>query len=217
MEQRNVKTAILDIGYFEAGRAGDPVAILMHGFPYDALACVEAGDMLAAEGWHVFAPWLRGYGPTRFISPETIRSGEQAALAADLLAFMDALGIERATVAGYDWGGRASCCASALWPERIAGLITANGYNLFHLGKLMNPAPPEVEQLFWYCFYFHSERGRAGLTRYRRELTRYLWKDWSPGWKFSDAGRSVFLGMVGSFRCGERINLLHGKSEGRER
>jgi pimeloyl-ACP methyl ester carboxylesterase len=187
MQQRNVKTPLLDIGYFEAGEAGDPVAILMHGFPYDAHACVEAGEMLAAEGWHVLAPWLRGYGPTRFLAKETIRSGEQAALAADLLAFMDALGVERATLAGYDWGGRASCCASALRPDRVAGLITANGYNLFHSNAIMKPAPPEWECRFWYGYYFHSERGRAGLAQYRRELTRLLWEQWSPRWTFDDA------------------------------
>ena len=187
MHQRSVKTAILDIGYFEAGNAGDPVAILMHGFPYDAHACVEAGEMLAAEGWHVLAPWLRGYGPTRFLSKDTIRSGEQAALAADLRDFMDALGIERATLAGYDWGGRASCCASALWPERVAGLISSNGYNLFHANAIMKPAPPEWECRFWYGYYFHSERGRAGLAQYRRELTRQLWREWSPIWAFDDA------------------------------
>ncbi len=184
MQQRSVKTAILDIGYFEAGRPGGPVAILMHGFPYDAHACVEAGEMLAAEGWHVLAPWLRGYGPTRFLSKDSVRSGEQAALAADLRDFMDALGIERATLAGYDWGGRASCCASALWPERVAGLISSNGYNLFHANAIMKPAPPEWEARFWYGYYFHSERGRAGLDQYRRELTR---REWSPTWAFDDA------------------------------
>jgi pimeloyl-ACP methyl ester carboxylesterase len=187
MQQRSVRTAILEIGYFEAGKPGDPVAILMHGFPYDAHACIEASEMLAAEGWHVLAPWLRGYGPTRFLSDGTVRSGEQAALAADLLAFMDALDVEQATLAGYDWGGRASCCAAALWPDRVAGLISSNGYNLFHSNAIMKPAPPEWECRFWYGYYFHSERGRAGLAQYRRELTRLLWEQWSPAWAFDDA------------------------------
>jgi len=131
MDLHTVNTPLLRIGYFEAGDPKDPTAVLLHGFPYDAHACVEAGLQLATDGWHVIAPWLRGFGPTTFHSPETMRSGEQAALGSDLLAFLDALEIEEATLAGYDWGGRAACVVAALWPERVAGLITGNGYNIF--------------------------------------------------------------------------------------
>jgi pimeloyl-ACP methyl ester carboxylesterase len=186
MDLRTVTTPLLEIGYFEAGDPGGPVAVLMHGFPYDAHACVEAGGQLAADGWHVLAPWLRGYGPTRFRSPETLRSGEQAALGSDLLAFLDALDVERATLAGYDWGGRAACVVAALWPERVAGLITGNGYNIFCTELMLQPEPPEREWHYWYGFYFHSPRGEAGLTRYTRPLTRLLWEQWSPNWRFDD-------------------------------
>jgi len=187
MNRRTVATPLLDIGYLEAGDSDGPVAVLMHGFPYDAHACVEAGGLLAAEGWHVLAPWLRGFGPTTFLSSATTRSGEQAALGADLLAFLDALGVERATLAGYDWGGRAACVVSALWPARVAGLISGNGYNIFSAELMLKPAPPDQERRFWYSLYLQSPRGEAGLTQYTRPFTRLLWEQWSPNWHFSDA------------------------------
>jgi pimeloyl-ACP methyl ester carboxylesterase len=187
VRQLSVETPLLDIGYLEAGPADGRVAILMHGFPYDALACVEAGAMLAAEGWRVLIPWMRGYGPTRFRSTETMRSGEQGAFGADLLAFMDAMAIETAMLAGYDWGGRGACAVAALWPERVSGLVSIGGYNLFDPVLLRNPAPPDFEVRLWYCFYFHSERGRQGLTQNRRAVVRYLWETWSPSWRFDDA------------------------------
>jgi pimeloyl-ACP methyl ester carboxylesterase len=187
MELRTVCTSLLDVGYLEAGDPDGPVAVLLHGFPYDAHACMEAGEQLAGDGWHVLAPWLRGYGPTRFRSPETMRSGEQAALGSDLLAFLDSLEVEHATLAGYDWGGRAACVVAALWPERVAGLITGNGYNIFSTELMLQPAPPDQEWHYWYGFYFHSPRGEAGLTQYTRPLTRLLWEQWSPNWRFDDA------------------------------
>lgn len=187
MELRTVSTPLLDVGYLEAGDPDGPVAVLLHGFPYDALGCVDAGQRLAADGWRVLAPWLRGFGPTAFRSPDTPRSGEQAALGSDLVAFLGALGIERATLAGYDWGGRAACVASVLWPERVAGLVTGNGYNIFSTELLLQPAPPEQEWHYWYAFYFHSPRGEAGLAKYTKELTRFLWQQWSPNWRFDDA------------------------------
>jgi pimeloyl-ACP methyl ester carboxylesterase len=187
MRQLSVSTPLLDIGYLEAGPADGRAAILMHGFPYDALACVEAGEMLAAEGWRVLIPWMRGYGPTRFHRTETMRSGEQGAFGADLLAFMDALAVDKAMLAGYDWGGRGACAVAALWPERVSGLVSIGGYNLFDPVLLRNPAPAEDEVRLWYCFYFHSERGRQGLIRNRRGVTRLLWEQWSPSWRFDDA------------------------------
>jgi pimeloyl-ACP methyl ester carboxylesterase len=187
MRQLSIATPLLDIGYLEAGPGDGPVAILMHGFPYDALACVEAGEMLAADGWRVLIPWMRGYGPTRLRDPATMRSGEQAAFGADLLAFMDALAIDRAVLAGYDWGGRAACVVAALWPQRVDGLVSIGGYNIFNNVLLREPAPPDQEWRLWYCYYFHSRRGHDGLTRNRRALTRLLWEQWSPQWRFDEA------------------------------
>jgi pimeloyl-ACP methyl ester carboxylesterase len=132
-------------------------------------------------------PYLRGFGGTRFLRADTPRSGEQAALGADLLALMDALALPRAVLAGYDWGGRAACVVAALWPERCTGLLTFNSYNIQHIASAMRPLPPPSEQRLWYQYYFHSERGRAGLAADRRALCRLLWQLWSPTWRFDDA------------------------------
>jgi pimeloyl-ACP methyl ester carboxylesterase len=161
--------------------------LLMHGFPYDIHTYAEVAPMLADEGCRVIVPYLRGYGGTRFLSDATPRSGEQAALGADLLALLDALGIQRAVLAGYDWGGRAACVVAALWPERCAGLVSFNSYNIQHIAGAMRPLPPAAEHRLWYQYYFHSERGRAGLSKDRRALTRLLWQLWSPTWEFDDA------------------------------
>ncbi|WP_350348705.1 alpha/beta hydrolase [Agromyces sp. G08B096] len=177
-----VVTPVLEIAYEEAGDPGGPVVVLSHGFPYDVRAYDEVADVLAASGLRVIAPYLRGSGPTRFRDPATLRSGEQAALGQDLLDLLDGLGIERAVVGGYDWGGRASCVVAALHPERIAGLVTVGGYNLFGARFGEEPARPEWERTYWYQYYFHSERGRRGLERYRRELCELLWTTWSPEW-----------------------------------
>ncbi len=134
----------------------------------------------------MYVPYLRGYGPTRFRSPETLRSGQQAALAKDLLDFMDALEIQQATLAGFDWGGRAACIVAALWPERVQGLVSVGGYNLQNIPASARPADPEQEHRLWYQYYFHTERGRAGLGQNRRELCRLLWRLWSPTWQFSE-------------------------------
>lgn len=135
----------------------------------------------------MLVPWLRGYGPTRFLDSQTPRSGEQAALGADLLAFMDALGLRRALLAGYDWGGRAACIVSALYPERVVALVSGNSYNIQNIARAMEPAAPAVEAALWYQYYFHSERGRRGLQQNRREIARLLWSMWSPKWTFDDA------------------------------
>lgn len=166
--------------------AGRPV-VLLHGFPYDVHAYDGVAPLLAAQGLRVIVPWLRGYGPTRFLSDDTPRSGQQAALGADLLALLDALSIERTLVAGYDWGGRAACIAAALWPGRVRGLVSVNGYNLQDIARSGAPAAPDAEYRFWYQYYFHGERGRAGLAAHRREFCRLLWRLWSPRWTFSDA------------------------------
>jgi len=176
---RTVRTPILDIAYEQTGNpAGTPV-ILLHGFPYDVRAYDEVASLLNAN---VLVPYLRGFGPTRFRDEDTMRSGQQAALAQDLLDFMDALAIDQAVVGGYDWGGRAACLVSALWPQRVRGLVTVDGYNVQLIAYANEPAPPQWEQTYWYQYYFHSERGRRGLERNRRELCELLWRTWSPTW-----------------------------------
>jgi pimeloyl-ACP methyl ester carboxylesterase len=187
MEIKTIDTGVLRVGYMEYGPADGWPCILGHGFPYDAHAYFETAKILAQAGARVIVPWLRGYGPTRFLGDDTPRSGEQAVLADDLLALMDALGIERAVLGGYDWGGRAACIVSALWPERVVALVSGNSYNIQDIAQAMDPAPPEQEAAFWYQYYFHSERGRRGLDRNRRDLARLLWRMWSPLWRFDDA------------------------------
>jgi pimeloyl-ACP methyl ester carboxylesterase len=184
---RHIRAGVLDVACFEAGPAEGPPVFLMHGFPYDIHAYAEVAPLLAAAGCRVIVPYLRGYGPTRFLAEDTSRSGEQAALGADLLALMDALGIERAVLAGYDWGGRAACVVAALWPERCAGLLSFNSYNIQNIARAMEPEPAENEHRLWYQYYFHSERGRAGLAADRRAVARLLWKLWSPTWAFDAA------------------------------
>jgi pimeloyl-ACP methyl ester carboxylesterase len=178
---------VLDVAFHSAGAPDGPPVLLMHGFPYDVHAYAEVVPLLAAKGCRVIVPYLRGFGPTRFRSADTPRSGEQAALGADLLALMDALEIRRAVLAGYDWGGRSACVVAALWPERCAGLLSFNSYNIQDIGRAMQPDRPENEMSLWYQYYFHSERGRNALVQDRRAVCRLLWRTWSPTWRFDDA------------------------------
>ena len=182
-----IDAGVLNITYVESGSADGWPVVLLHGFPYDIHAYDAVSEILAAQGARVIVPYLRGYGPTRFLSPDTPRSGRQGALGADLLALLDALEIENATCAGYDWGGRAACVVSALWPQRVRALVSFNSYNIQNIARSGEPAAPEDEHRFWYQYYFHSERGRAGLTRDRHGLCKLLWKLWSPKWEFDDA------------------------------
>ena len=184
---RHVTTATLEIAYAESGPADGTPVVLLHGFPYDIHAYDAVAPALAAAGCRVLVPYLRGYGPTRFLRPETPRSGQQAALGADLLAFMDALGLQRALLAGYDWGGRAACIVAALWPERVQGLVSLIGYNIQDIAAAVRPADPETEYRHWYQYYLHTVRGRAGLEQNRRAYCRLLWRLWSPSWAFDDA------------------------------
>ena len=184
---RHVDAGVLNIAYYEAGPADGPVVMLLHGFPFDIHAYVDVAPLLAAKGCRTIVPYLRGYGATRFRDPATPRSGEQAAIGADLIALMDALGVKRAVFAGYDWGGRAACVAAALWPDRCTGLVSVNGYLIQDIAKAMAPAKPEREVALWYQYYFQLERGRAGLAANRRGIARILWQQWSPNWQFDDA------------------------------
>jgi pimeloyl-ACP methyl ester carboxylesterase len=188
MTQKTVRTPVLEIAYVESGPVDGPPAILLHGFPDDVHAYDGAAPALAERGWRVLVPYLRGYGPTRFLSADTPRSGEQAALGRDLLDFMDALAIERAVVGGYDWGGRAACVVAALWPERVRALMSINGYNIQNVPNALHPAAPAQEHRHWYQWYFNTERGRAGLAANRHEFCKLLWRMWSPNWKFSFSG-----------------------------
>jgi len=190
---KRVRTGTLEIAYEDSGPPEGTPVLLMHGFPYDVRAYDDVVPPLAAAGCRVVVPYLRGYGPTRFLSTATPRSGQQAALGQDLLDLLDALHIERAALAGYDWGGRAACIVAALWPQRVRGLVSGGGYNIQNIAAAANPLPPEQEYRFWYQYYFHTERGRAGLTANRREFCRLLWRLWSPNWPFDDAtyGRSA--------------------------
>ena len=186
MEHR--PAGVLDVAYLDVGPKDGAPVILLHGFPYDAHAYDEAARHLAAAGRRCIVPFLRGYGPTRFRSADTPRSGQQAALGADLLALMDALAIPDAVLAGYDWGGRAACIVAALWPERVRGLVSCGaGYNIQDIAKAGIPVPPEEVYRYWYQYYFHSERGRAGLQANRATLCRLIWRLWSPTWAFDEA------------------------------
>ena len=184
---KRTRTPTLEIAYEDSGPAGGAPVVLLHGFPYDPRAYDAVAPALAAAGCRVVVPYLRGYGPTRFLAPETPRSGQQAALANDLKELLDALDIKRATLAGYDWGGRAACIVAALWPERASGLVTCGGYNLQNIPASVKPAAPEQEHRHWYQYYFHTERGRAGLEANRRGIAKLLWRLWSPQWRFDDA------------------------------
>jgi len=184
---KRVRTATLEIAYCETGPADGRPAVLLHGFPDDVHAYDGVAPPLADAGWRVLVPYLRGYGPTRFLDTATPRSGQQAALGRDLADFIDALGLERAVLAGYDWGGRAACIVAALWPERTAGLVTVGGYNIQDIRAAAKPASPATEYRRWYQWYFHTERGRAGLTANRGPLCRLLWQLWSPNYRFDDA------------------------------
>jgi pimeloyl-ACP methyl ester carboxylesterase len=193
---RRVDAGVLNIAYHEAGPADGPVVMLMHGFPYDIHSYVDVAPMLASKGCRVIVPYLRGYGPTRFRDSATPRSGEQAAIGADMMALMDALQIRRAVFAGYDWGGRAACIGAALWPERCIGLVSVNSYLIQDIANALLPAQALREVPLWYQWYFQIERGRAGLAANRRDIAKVLWKQWSPNWHFDEA-------------CFERTAIAH--------
>jgi pimeloyl-ACP methyl ester carboxylesterase len=184
MPVRTLATPVLSIGYHDIGTG--PAVVLLHGFPYDIHAYAQTAAILADNEFRVVVPYLRGYGSTRFRDHATPRSAEQAALASDVIDLLDGIGLSRAIFAGFDWGARAACAAAALWPQRCNGLVSAGGYALHHLGSSATPSRPEREAALWYQYYLMSERGRAGLTTYRREFARLLWHQWSPQWHFSE-------------------------------
>jgi pimeloyl-ACP methyl ester carboxylesterase len=193
---RTIRTPVLEIAYEESGPDDGPPVILLHGWPSDPHDWDGVAPGLVAAGCRVLVPWLRGFGGTRFLHRDTPRSGQQAALGADLRDFMDALSIEDAYLAGYDWGGRAACVVAALWPERVRGLVSIGGYNIQHIASAGRPAAAAQEHRLWYQWYFQIERGSTGLDRNRRDVARLLWRLWSPNWRFDDP---VFAATAASF------------------
>jgi pimeloyl-ACP methyl ester carboxylesterase len=184
---RQIQAGVLDVGYVDAGPADGPAVVLLHGWPYDIHSYEEVTPRLAEVGYRVIVPYVRGYGTTRFLSETTLRNGEQAALALDAVALMDALGIETAVVAGFDWGARSADVVAALWPARVSGLVSVSGYLIGSREAGKVPLAPEAELQWWYQFYFATERGRAGYDKYRREFAKLIWHTASPRWNFDDA------------------------------
>ena len=186
-ETRLVRTPVLEIAYEAHGDAQGFPIVLLHGFPDDVRAWNGVAPALAAAGSRVLVPYLRGYGPTRFLDPSAPRMAQQAAIGQDLLDFMDALALPRVALAGYDWGGRAACIAAIVAPERVRALVTIGGYNVQNTVAPSRPASAVEERAYWYQWYFNTERGRRGLEQNRREICRFLWQEWSPTWRFDDA------------------------------
>jgi pimeloyl-ACP methyl ester carboxylesterase len=186
-EVTQVDAGALSVGYVEAGPADGPAALLLHGWPYDIHAFVNVAPRLAAAGYRVLVPYLRGFGTTRFLDDDDIRNGEQAALAVDAIAFLDAVGATTAIVAGFDWGARTACILAALWPERCTGLVSVSGYLIGSQAVGRTPLPPAAEMSWWYQYYFATDRGRDGYEQYRRDFARLIWNTASPRWGFDDA------------------------------
>ena len=184
---KQVQAGLLNVGYAEAGPADGPVVLLLHGWPYDIHSFVDVSPLLAGHGFRVIVPFLRGYGTTRFLSPETFRNGQPAALANDIIALMDALAIKRAIIGGFDWGGRTADIIAALWPERCKALVAVSGYLIGSQASGKIPLPPAAELQWWYQFYFATERGRLGYDKNRYDFARLIWQQASPKWNFDDA------------------------------
>jgi pimeloyl-ACP methyl ester carboxylesterase len=184
---KQIDAGLLNIGYAEDGPADGPAVILLHGWPYDIHSYVEVAPLLAAQGYRVIVPYLRGYGTTRFRSDQMVRNGQQSAVALDVIALMDALRIQRAIIGGFDWGSRTAAIVAALWPERCRGLVAVSGYLVTNLEANRKPLPPTAEWGWWYQYYFATERGVLGYTENRREFNKLIWKIASPKWDFDDA------------------------------
>jgi pimeloyl-ACP methyl ester carboxylesterase len=202
---KQVDAGVLKVGYAEAGPADGPPVILLHGWPYDIHTYVDVAPLLASAGYRVIVPYLRGYGTTRFLSGATVRNGQPSAVAADIIALMDALKIEKATLGGCDWGARTVNIMAALWPERCKAMVSVSGYLIGNqeAGKL--PLPPQAELQWWYQFYFATERGRAGYDKYRHDFSKLIWQIASPTWDFDDA---TFDRSAASFDNPDHVNVV---------
>jgi pimeloyl-ACP methyl ester carboxylesterase len=184
---KQIDAGVLNVGYAEAGPADGSPVILLHGWPYDIYSFVDVTPLLASAGYRVIVPYLRGYGPTRFLSNETVRNGQPSAIAVDIIALMDALKVEKATLAGFDWGARTANIVAALWPERCKAMVSVSGYLIGSREAGRMPLPPKAELQWWYQFYFATERGRAGYDKYRHDFAKLIWQLASPKWDFDDA------------------------------
>jgi pimeloyl-ACP methyl ester carboxylesterase len=184
---KQIDAGLLNVGYAEAGPADGPPVLLLHGWPYDIYSFVDVTPLLASAGYRVIVPYLRGYGTTRFLSSETFRNGQPSAVALDIVALMDALKIQKATLAAFDWGARTANIIAALWPERCKAMVSVSGYLIGSQEEGMMPLPPKAEFEWWYQFYFSTERGRAGYDKHRRDFTKLIWQLASPKWDFDDA------------------------------
>jgi pimeloyl-ACP methyl ester carboxylesterase len=202
---KQIEAGVLNVGYAEAGPPAGSVVILLHGWPYDIYTYIDVAPVLASAGYRVIIPYLRGYGTTHFLSTDTPRNGQQAALAVDVVALMDALGIDKAIVAGCDWGARTANIVAALWPARCKGLVSVSGYLIGSREANRKPLPPDAELQWWYQFYFATERGRAGYEAYRRDFARLIWRIASPKWQFDDA---TFDRSAASFDNPDHVNIV---------
>src|ERR1700676_5442244 len=202
---QQIRAGVLDVGYVEDGPADGPAVILLHGWPYDIYSYVDVAPILAAAGYRVIVPYLRGYGTTRFLSAETPRNGQQAAIAVDTISLMDALKIEKATLAGFDWGARTVNIMAALWPERCKAMVSVSGYLIGSQEAGKMPLPPKAELEWWYQFYFATERGRAGYDKYRHDFAKLIWQIASPKWNFDDV---TFDRSAASFNNPDHISIV---------
>jgi pimeloyl-ACP methyl ester carboxylesterase len=218
---KQIDAGVLSVGYADVGPAGGPPVILLHGWPYDIHSFIDVAPVLAARGYRVVVPHLRGYGSTRFLSPETLRNGQQSALGSDCIALMDALKIEKAVIAGFDWSARTANIVAALWPQRCKALVSVSGYLIGSREANKTPLPPQAELAWWYQFYFATERGRAGYDKYRRQFAKLIWQIASPKWQFDDA---TFDRSAKAFdnadhvsvvihNCRRRLGLAEGESK----
>jgi pimeloyl-ACP methyl ester carboxylesterase len=202
---KQVDAGLLSVGYAEAGAPDSAAVILLHGWPYDIHSYVDVTPLLASAGYRVIVPYLRGYGTTRFLSAATFRNGQQSALGVDVVALMDALGIDRAIVAGFDWGARTAGVMAALWPERCRAIVSVSGYLIGSQTANQAPLPPMAELQWWYQYYFATERGRAGYERYRSDFAKLIWQIASPQWKFDEA---TFHRTAKSFDHPDHVDIV---------
>jgi pimeloyl-ACP methyl ester carboxylesterase len=202
---KQIEAGVLNVGYAEAGPANGPTVLLLHGWPYDIHCYVDVAPLLASAGYHVIIPYLRGYGTTRFLSSETVRNGQPSAIAVDMIALMDALKIEKATIAGCDWGARTANIMAALWPERCKAMVSVSGYLIGSQEAGKMPLPPKAELEWWYQFYFATERGRAGYEKYRKEFSKLIWRIASPKWVFDDA---TFVRSATAFNNPDHVAIV---------
>jgi pimeloyl-ACP methyl ester carboxylesterase len=202
---KQIDAGLLNVGYAEAGPASGPPVILLQGWPYDIYSYVDVAPLLAAAGYRVIVPYLRGYGTTRFLSSETFRNGQQSAVALDIIALMDALKIERPILAGFDWGGRTADIIALLWPERCKALVSVSGYLISSPAGNKGPLPPKAEFQWWYQYYFATERGRAGYDKYRHDFAKLIWQIASPKWNFDDA---TFDRTAASFENPDHVSIV---------